>query len=416
MSKTAFMVLDVETGGLNPLTDAILSIALLVTLPDGSTMETSMFIYDVGGALHQGALDFNGIDARSKEFAGKAHLPRAVVEVLQTFLADVEKVCVQQGCQLFTVAQNPCFDTGFVRRLFDLAGSSVPKLLSGYRMLDTHTIGWLLAHTRLTCAENGGLDASIKALSVEKVSDEQRHTALGDCIQTQRVLDAQIRRVEGALAPAESAGDLLRRHVTRVTALAEWLTYFTWQQADGTINWSRTHTRSEGLPLHPEELAMLAPEEETPSPRLSLVHLGALTCVAAQGALDVDTHKHAEWLEANNYLEYSRHGNGFAVTKRGAEALHDAHEGGVNPLQVGPITIEDAHLTLVRIAEGKAIDNTYVPFAAWLVANGYAMWGRRRYRSDKQRVPTEKGVQALKARGMRGEDATYLIVRYDWVY
>ena len=110
------VVVDVETGGFNCATDALLEIAAVTLRMDGEGRlipdETLDYAVDPfeGANIEQSALDFTGIDPESPERSAEPE-PMAMDELLKR----VRKAVRANGCtRAVMVAHNAHFDLGFV--------------------------------------------------------------------------------------------------------------------------------------------------------------------------------------------------------------------------------------------------------------------------------------------------------------
>lgn len=110
------VVVDVETGGFNARTDAILEVAA-TTLDlgeDGILVPDQHFEYHVapfpGANVEQAALDFTGIDPYSPEREAEAES-----EVFTKLFREVRHAVRQHGCtRAILVGHNASFDLGFL--------------------------------------------------------------------------------------------------------------------------------------------------------------------------------------------------------------------------------------------------------------------------------------------------------------
>lgn len=110
------VVIDVETAGFNPLTDALLEIAAVtLKLDDNGQLvrdKTIHFHVDpfAGANLEPAALEFNGIDPHC---ALRGALPET--EVMKELCKQIRKAQKDADCQRSViVAHNAAFDQGFV--------------------------------------------------------------------------------------------------------------------------------------------------------------------------------------------------------------------------------------------------------------------------------------------------------------
>ncbi|WP_102796696.1 ribonuclease T [Bowmanella denitrificans] len=110
------VVIDVETAGFNPRTDALLEIAAVTLKLDqtGQLVRDETFHFHVqpfaGANLEQAALDFNGIDPHC---ALRGALPET--DVMKELCKQIRKKQKDADCQRSViVAHNAAFDQGFV--------------------------------------------------------------------------------------------------------------------------------------------------------------------------------------------------------------------------------------------------------------------------------------------------------------
>ncbi len=110
------VIIDLETGGFNCITDAILEIAATIVRmdDDGVLGVHRTYSYNVapfeGANLEQAALDFTGIDPHHP-FREAIHETEALTEIFRV----VRKEIRDQGCnRSIIVAHNAHFDAGFI--------------------------------------------------------------------------------------------------------------------------------------------------------------------------------------------------------------------------------------------------------------------------------------------------------------
>ena len=110
------VIVDVETGGFNPKTDALLEIAAVTLNMDkkGFLEPGDQYFYNVhpfhGANIEKASLDFTGIDPKDP-------LRKAVAEekALQEIFQPVRKAIKKNHCnRAIMVAHNASFDLGFV--------------------------------------------------------------------------------------------------------------------------------------------------------------------------------------------------------------------------------------------------------------------------------------------------------------
>ncbi len=164
------LVLDTETGGLNPETDALLSIGLVDWCDGRVTRQQEILIDAEHLACSPKALEVNGIDL---ELHHAYSVPRAhAAKQIQDF-------CRPMGRAIIT-GHNVQFDIGFVRRLF------TPEALRAtfsHRALDTLQLLMFLGHAGLIPDGIGKLDQAMSHFGLT-MPEGKRHTALGDALVT----------------------------------------------------------------------------------------------------------------------------------------------------------------------------------------------------------------------------------------
>lgn len=110
------VVVDVETGGFNSQTDALLECAaVIITMNDGGILEPGeKFFYNIdpfeGANIEQASLEFTGIDPTNPLRMAITEL-KALSHVFKAIRAEIR----QTGCtRAIMVAHNASFDHGFI--------------------------------------------------------------------------------------------------------------------------------------------------------------------------------------------------------------------------------------------------------------------------------------------------------------
>ncbi len=110
------VVVDVETGGFNSATDALLEIAAVILQmgPDGTVSMLETVRYHVepfeGANIEQASLDVNGIDP---DHPLRPAIPER--EVLRRIFRDIRAAVRENGCnRAILVGHNSSFDLGFL--------------------------------------------------------------------------------------------------------------------------------------------------------------------------------------------------------------------------------------------------------------------------------------------------------------
>jgi ribonuclease T len=173
------VVVDVETGGFNPQTDALLEIAaVLLELDDEGLLQRAAthacHVQPFPGAnLEPSALEFNGIDPdHPLRFA----VPER--EALKTIFDPVRKAVKASGCtRAVLVGHNPSFDLSFVNAAVERTGFK-RNPFHPFSTFDTATLGGLAyGQTVLSRAVEAagidwdGRDAHSAIYDAEKTAD-----------------------------------------------------------------------------------------------------------------------------------------------------------------------------------------------------------------------------------------------------
>lgn len=139
------VVLDLETGGFNPGTDAVLEVAICVLQMDdfGRLRRAETISVDVkpfeGSMINPRSLEFTGIDLDDPE-----RNPLVEKEALHQICRPVRKEVRATGCQrAIMVAHNPIFDLGFVNAMIERAAYKRSPF-HPFSSFDTATIGGLV--------------------------------------------------------------------------------------------------------------------------------------------------------------------------------------------------------------------------------------------------------------------------------
>lgn len=175
----SIVVIDTETGGLNPEVDAVLQVALVAS--GGRTL--SVDVLDRAGRRSDVAMGINKIDWELHEVFSDT--PLAAAMKIGAWLESI-RATLPEGVKLIIAGHNTGFDVAMLRRVFVLAGMDAP--VSWYRSLDTQTL-LFQARLRGEIPEHvQGLDAALDHYGITPPGEKARHTALGDAIATRALL------------------------------------------------------------------------------------------------------------------------------------------------------------------------------------------------------------------------------------
>ena len=186
MSK--LLVIDTETGGLDPNKNSILSIGGVV-LDEGAKPidEFEFYIKETNIFAEQRALDINKIDLKWLNENGKS--PKEVVQSMEYFLSKHYKL---KDEKITIVGQNVGFDVGFVKRLYRLVEKNYEDIFS-YRSIDTASILRFLNLAGKINIATGGLGEALDYFGINK---EVKHSALADAKDTAALLSKMLERIK----------------------------------------------------------------------------------------------------------------------------------------------------------------------------------------------------------------------------
>ena len=141
------VVVDVETGGFNPATDALLEIAAITLRidPDGHCVQEDSIIRYVepfeGANLDPAALEFTGIDP-GHPFRKEIAVPEG--QALQDVFRLVRKKIREHGCKrAILVGHNPSFDLAFINAATERAAVK-RNPFHPFSSFDTATLGGVI--------------------------------------------------------------------------------------------------------------------------------------------------------------------------------------------------------------------------------------------------------------------------------
>lgn len=178
---TRLLVLDTETGGLAPETDALLSVGL-VDWEDGRVLRSAEILVDAEGLrCDPKALEVNGIDL---DLHHAYSVPRVEAAAL------IREFCAPMG-RPWIAGHNVFFDVGFVRRLF--TREELRQTFS-HRMLCTLHVLSYLEHAGKIPPGIGKLDQAIAHFGLT-MPGGKRHTALADALATAELYSKLLRVV-----------------------------------------------------------------------------------------------------------------------------------------------------------------------------------------------------------------------------
>lgn len=184
------LVIDTETGGLDPQHHSILSLGAVVW-DDGISVDVfEALIVEPSIVVDPDAMMVNRINLREHQLIGLS--PGNAVKQLLLFL-DKNFGESRKNEKVELVGHNISFDVGFVRRLFLLANVDFESCFS-HRTLDTASILRFLVLADKLSLKRVGLSEALAYFGIT-VPQDKRHTALGDAKATAQLLNELLRIV-----------------------------------------------------------------------------------------------------------------------------------------------------------------------------------------------------------------------------
>ncbi len=175
--RDQIVVIDTETGGLDPLTHSILSIGLVDWT---GAHRVEIFVREPELCTNPRSMAVNGIDLGWIEANGCT--PAEACDRIDAWLA-----ALPHAPQVMVAGHNVAFDLSFLRRLYALAGRAVPACFC-HRSLDTHTLLYVLALQGKLPSDARSSDGAFAHFDVAP-PEALRHTALGDAVATRDLLE-----------------------------------------------------------------------------------------------------------------------------------------------------------------------------------------------------------------------------------
>lgn len=195
---TKLLVIDTETGGLDPERHSLLSIAAVVWDDCHAVGEIEILVAEPEVSVTAQAMEINRIDLvnHARHAVAPAHALQRLLEFATVHFAFE----LARRDQIVLAGHNVGFDIAFLRRLCRLAGADYPRIFS-HRSLDTASVlRFLSLCGRLP--ESAAASSEAFAHFGIAIGEEARHTALGDARATAELLS---RLVLSTAVPANAA-------------------------------------------------------------------------------------------------------------------------------------------------------------------------------------------------------------------
>jgi DNA polymerase-3 subunit epsilon len=181
------LVLDTETGGLDPNEFSILSVGAVIWDDGALGQEIDLPIAEASIVTDPESLSINQINP-------KKHLLTAIPvdQAIAHFTSYLKRnfPALAQGEKITLVGHNVAFDIGFLRRFFRLGNERFEDYFS-HRAVDTATILKFLMLAGRVSLDSPNSTAAFDYFGV-KISNRERHTALADARATAKLLSAML--------------------------------------------------------------------------------------------------------------------------------------------------------------------------------------------------------------------------------
>lgn len=175
--KRPHLFIDTETGGLDPRVHPLLSVGLVVG-DDGEIRQSlELLVKHEPYVVSAPAMKVNRIDLVKHH--AQALEPREVLAVLDIFVQQ-HFPCAHEP--IILVGHNVGFDRAFLQTFYESQGRAFEPRFS-HRIVDTHSLAVGLREAGKLSLENLSSSALFAHFGIE-VSEEARHTALGDVLAT----------------------------------------------------------------------------------------------------------------------------------------------------------------------------------------------------------------------------------------
>lgn len=191
--ENKILVIDCETGGLNPSKHSLLTLAgVFLDVENGKISDSfDLLIREPSLSVELEAMQVNKLDLNHIISHGKTPT-EAVAEIIES-VRYIEWPILLGG-------HNVGFDISFLKRLFDLAGKPVGYFgdIFSHRSIDTASIVQLLKlNGTLPVDTLANLDSLLKLVNIsdENLKQNVRHTAIGDARLTALALGKLLSKI-----------------------------------------------------------------------------------------------------------------------------------------------------------------------------------------------------------------------------
>ena len=183
-----FVVIDTETGGVDPAIHSLLSVALVHWKPKKPPKEIINLFVNEGENIYMTLPAFN-VNKIKKSYVRKHGLePKDAVLAIRGALNNTFGINREP---VILCGHNVAFDIDFMKRLYKMAGEDLNLDFEHRRTYDTASILYFLMSTELIPFERPKLDLLLNKCGID-CSIHSRHSALGDALATAEAFNALI--------------------------------------------------------------------------------------------------------------------------------------------------------------------------------------------------------------------------------
>ena len=181
--RQAYIVLDVETGGLDPQTHSILEISGILWKP-GKVIQPvfDCYIKEENITTVPRAMEINQINLDKVEKHGRT--PKEAINYIRNRLDDVLGI---DRRPVKILAHNASFDYSFLRRLYELAGEKIYKDFYG-RTVDSASILEFLMLADHIKGNRASADVLFESTN-NQIKDNERHRSYYDALATAKSME-----------------------------------------------------------------------------------------------------------------------------------------------------------------------------------------------------------------------------------
>jgi len=194
--ENTYLVIDSETGGLDPGQHSLLSVAGVIWEPGKKIEELfNFYVREDPLCVIPEAIEVNNINLNKvlKEGLSPGIACQEIYVKIRNYLGNslINKI------QLPIAGHNVGFDISFLKRLYRLSGIEYSYSdIFNHRSLDTASILRFLQLTNKAPTDKCSSDVLFKFCNVE-VPLKQRHTAIGDALATAKSLEYLVSTMKG---------------------------------------------------------------------------------------------------------------------------------------------------------------------------------------------------------------------------